>query len=579
MKKNTAIWHVMKYLKAYRGKLLLVLLTALISVPLGLLSPVLIGYAIDKILGSGRVDFAGITDIVILLLITATASAMMNWALQSLTRNISANVSQDMRREAFAAINKAPIARLDSQPHGELVSRLVNDADAVAEGIMQALAQLIPGAVTIVSTLILMCMLNWPIALIVIVITPLSILFARFIGVRTGKYFKKQAETQGAISSYVNEMIGNYSVVQAFGYEKAAGENFERLTEDYFDANFKATFYSSVGNPGTRFVNSIVYTAVGVFGAFYAISGGITVGGLSAFLNYANQYTKPFNEVTAVLTQIQGAITGANRLLGLMEWKPETPDEKNARAPIAAAGDVKARDVCFSYRKGKPLIQDLSFDVKPGQRIALVGPTGCGKTTVINLLMRFYEIDRGEILLDGFSIGQIKRDALRKRFGMVLQDTWLKEATVHENIAYARTDAPRDEVMAAAKNARADSFIRRLPKGYDTVIKSGGANLSAGQRQLLCIARIILAEPDIFILDEATSSIDTRTELSVQRALDSLMANSTSFIVAHRLSTIKNADMILVMDAGHVVERGTHKELLARDGFYAWIFKSQFQDA
>lgn len=579
MKQKGTVRRILVYLKHYRLKLILILLAALISVPLGLLAPILIGNAIDYAVGPGQVDFSAVLDTLVLLMACIVASVALSWAVQSLTRDISARVSQDMRRAAFKAINKAPISKLDTNSQGDLVSRLVNDADAVAEGLMQAVAQLIPGAVTIIATLVVMCMLNFPIALIVIVVTPLSILFARFVGVRTSRFFRKQAETQGAISGYINEMVGNQAVIQAFNYEGAAEQVFSGLADDYYEANFKATFYSSIGNPGTRFVNSIVYMAVGIFGSFYAISGGITVGGLSAFLNYANQYTKPFNEVTAVLTQIQGAISGAKRLFDVIDWKQEPPDAEEALSPTHSDGNVKAEHVYFSYQTNKPLLQDLNFSVKHGQRIALVGPTGCGKTTLINLLMRFYDIDSGEIFLDGNSIQTIKRDALRKLHGMVLQETWLKEATVHENIAYAKPNASRAEVEVAARTARAHSFISRLQGGYDTVITAGGANLSAGQRQLLCIARIVLAQPDIFILDEATSSIDTRTEISIQRALNTLMTDKTSFIVAHRLSTIQNADLILVMDAGRIVERGTHETLLDKNGFYARIFKSQFAES
>lgn len=578
-KHNGILSRLWMYLKAYRFRLIFILFAAVLSVPLGLLVPVLVGEAIDLAVGSGNVNFTGIFDILILILACTVASAFLAWAVQSMTQSVAAKISQDIRREAFKAINKAPIGKLDTSAHGDIVSRLVNDADAVAEGLTQALSQLIPGSVTIIATLIVMCTLNIPIALIVILVTPISIFFARYVGLHTSKYFKEQAGVQGEMSGLINEMVGNQLIIQSLGYEDSAAERFEELTDSYYKSNFNATFYSSVGNPGTRFVNSIVYLGVGIFGAFYAISGGITIGGLSVFLSYANQYTKPFNEVTAVLTQIQSAVTGAKRLLNITDWKPEQPDAENAEMPKSSGGNVKSENVNFSYVKGKPLIKNMNFNAQRGQRIALVGPTGCGKTTLINLLMRFYEIDSGDIKLDGSSIKNINRDSLRKLYGMVLQETWLKEATVHDNIAYAKPDSTREEVVMAAKTAYAHSFIRRLPEGYDTVIKSGGANLSAGQRQLLCIARIVLAKPDIFILDEATSSIDTRTEISIQRALDSLMEGHTSFIVAHRLSTIRNADLILVMKDGEIVERGTHDELLNKDGFYAWIFRSQFQES
>jgi len=579
MKNKGTVKRILTHLKPYRGRLLLVLLCAILSVPLGLLAPILIGEAIDRAIGAGNVNFEAILIILIQLLSCILASVALGWASQALTRTISAKVSQDLRRAALRSINEAPISKIDRSSHGDLVSRLVNDADAVSEGLLQAITQLIPGAVTILATLIVMCVLNLPIALIVIVVTPLSILFARFVGLRTGRYFREQAEAQGALSGYVNEMVGNQAVIQGLQFEEASAEHFADLTEAYYQANFKATFYSSAGNPGTRFVNSIVYMAVGVFGAFYAIAGGITVGGLSAFLSYANQYTKPFNEVTAVLTQIQGAISGAKRLFDVMDWETEQPDPPGARAPVHSDGHVKAEHVDFSYSKEKKLIQDLSFEAKPGMRIALVGPTGCGKTTLISLLMRFYEIDAGRVLVDGQNAAHIKRGALRGLYGMVLQDTWLKQATAHENIAYGKPSATRAEVEAAAKTALAHSFIRRLPKGYDTVLSAGGANLSAGQRQLLCIARIVLANPDMFILDEATSSIDTRTEIAIQKALRRLMRGRTSFIVAHRLSTIKEADLILVMEAGRIVERGTHEQLLQANGFYARLFRSQFEQA
>lgn len=576
MKKHV-IRHILRYLKPYRGTLIAAFAAALCSVPLGLLGPVLIGRAVDAAVGPGDVDFPAIFQALGLLMTTVCASALFSWGMQVLARKVSAQAAQDMRRDAYDRLNIVPLARLDTHKHGDLVARLVVDADIVSEGLLQAIAQLLPGVVTILSTIVVMCVLNLWIALVVILITPLSILFARFVGVRTSRFFHKQSDDQGRLSGYINEMVGNQPLVQALGFEEKAAEEFADLATDYYESNFKATFYSSIINPGTRFVNAIVYAAVAVFGALYAIAGGITVGGLSAFLAYANQYTKPFNEVTAVLTQMQSAMASAQRLLEIIGWEAERSDPEDAVRLTAAEGHVAAKQVYFSYTKDRPLIRDFTLDAKPGQRIALVGPTGCGKTTLINLLMRFYEIDSGEISVDGVPIDYIQKDSLRGRYGMVLQDTWLKQASVRENIAYAQPDASLAEVVEAAKTALAHSFIKRLPEGYDTVLDEGGSNLSAGQRQLLCIARIVLAKPDMLILDEATSSIDTRTEIAIGRAMDALMAGHTSFVVAHRLSTILNADQILVMEAGRIVEGGTHAALLEKDGFYAKLFKSQFQ--
>lgn len=577
MNTQQVIRHILRYLKPYRPTLLAAFAAALCSVPLGLLAPVLIGRAVDAAVGPGDVDFSTIIQSLGLLLTTVCASALFSWGMQWLARKVSAQAAQDMRRDAYDRLNVVPLSRLDTHKHGDLVNRLVVDADIVSEGLLQALAQLLPGIVTILATIVVMCILNLWIALVVILVTPLSILFARFVGVRTSAFFHKQSNDQGRLSSYINEMVGNQPLVQALGFEEKAAEEFAGLASSYYESNFKATFYSSIINPGTRFVNAIVYAAVAVFGALYAIAGGITVGGLSAFLTYANQYTKPFNEVTAVLTQMQSAIASARRMLEITGWEAERSDPEGAVRLTAVEGHVAAERVCFSYVKDRPLIRDFTMDAKPGQRIALVGPTGCGKTTLINLLMRFYEIDSGEISVDGVPIDYIQKDSLRGCYGMVLQDTWLKQASVRENIAYARPAASMAEVVEAAKTALAHNFIMRLPEGYDTVLEEGGSNLSAGQRQLLCIARIVLAKPDMLILDEATSSIDTRTEIAIGRAMDALMAGHTSFVVAHRLSTIQNADQILVMEDGRIVERGTHDALLEKGGFYARLFKSQFQ--
>lgn len=574
--KNATIRRLLTYLKPYRRSVAAALGAALVCVPLTLLGPVLVGGAIDAALGAGRVDFDVIKTQLTLYILCMAGAALAQWVMLVFTRKLSAWVSRDMRMAACERLNQVPLARLDTHPHGDIVSRLVNDSDAVAEGLLQGLGQLFPGAVTIVATFAIMLTLSPLIGFVVVAITPLSILFARFVGRRTAAYFMAQTQAMGAASSLVREMVGNQELVQAFGYGQRAAARYEEEDKRYFETNFKATFYSSVVNPGTRFVNAIVYAAVGCLGALYAISGGITVGGLSAFLSYANQYTKPFNEVSAVLTQLQGAVAGAARLFEVMDWPAQRPDAADAKAPRHSEGNVRAQDVDFSYTADRPLIEGFSLNAASGQRIALVGPTGSGKTTIINLLMRFYEIQAGQIFVDGEEIRNIQRASLRSLFGMVLQDSWLKKATVRENIAYGKPSATEAEIIEAAQSALAYSFIQRLPGGLDTVLDTGGNDLSAGQRQLLCIARIMLAKPDMLILDEATSSIDTRTELLVQKALERLMTGHTSFVVAHRLATVQGADLILVMRDGQIVERGKHEQLLSQDGFYAQLYNSQF---
>ena len=570
------IRRVMGYLAPYRGQLALGSACALCYVLFTLLGPVFIGRAVDCVLGPGEVDYRGVAFWLALLAASVLLASAFQWVTNVATRKISAWAANDMRREAFARINRVPLRYIDGHAHGDIVSRMVNDAEFVSEGILQALTQLLPGVATILGTLVIMAALNFAIAMVVVVVTPASIWFAGFVAKRTSHFFKAQSDAQGQLSGFVNEMVAGQDVVRAFGYEERCFARFDAISDEVYDTGLKSIFYSSITNPGTRFVNAIVYAAVVVFGAIAAVMGAISVGQLSSFLTYANQYTKPFNEVTGVITQLQSAVASAERLFAVIDAEPETPDAPDAKAPAGCEGAVDVEHVHFSYTPKVPLIEDFNLRVRPGQRIAIVGPTGCGKTTLINLLMRFYDVQKGAIRVDGVPVQDMKRSALRGLYGMVLQETWLKNATVRENIAYGRPDAPEEEIVAAARAAYAHSFIKRLPNGYDTVIAPGGGNLSAGQKQLLCIARIMLCQPDMLILDEATSSIDTRTEMLVQRAFEALMAGRTSFVVAHRLSTIQTADQILVMNAGHIVEQGTHEQLLAQGGFYAKLYYSQF---
>lgn len=578
MKKQT-LARVMRYTRPYRGQLVMGCVTALLSVAFTLLGPVFIGRAVDCVLGPGHIDFRGVAFWLALLAASTLAAGAAQWALGVYTRKVSALAANDMRLAAFENLSRLPLSYIDSHRHGDIISRMTNDTELVAEGLLQGLTQLLPGIATILGTLGIMMVLNPFIALVVVAVTPVSIWFAGFVAKRSAGFFIANSTAQGRLSGFVNEMVGGQDVVRAFGYEAECERQFADITDELYTTGLKSVFYSSITNPGTRFVNAIVYAAVGVFGAISAISGGITVGQLSSFLTYANQYTKPFNEVTGVLTQMQTALASAARLLEVIDETPETPDAPDALAPAACEGRVDVEHVSFSYTPKVPLIRDFTLHVKPGQRVAIVGPTGCGKTTLINLLMRFYDVDQGCIRVDGMPVRSMTRDALRGMYGMVLQDTWLKNTTVRANIAYGRPNASMEEIEAAARAAWAHGFIKRLPQGYDTVIAPGGGNLSAGQKQLLCIARIMLCRPQMLILDEATSNIDTRTEMLVQRAFETLMAGHTSFVVAHRLSTVRTADVILVMDSGHIVEQGTHEELLAKGGAYAKLYESQFAPA
>ena len=567
---------VLHKIRPYSAFVVCSLLVAAVSVAAQLYIPILCGDAIDKMLGKGNVDLAGVLRIAVSILVVAAVAALAQWLLSVCNNRITFSVSRDLRNEALRKIQTLPLSYLDSHPSGDIVSRMVADVDTFADGLLMGFTQLFSGILTIFGTLLFMLRENVPITLVVVCITPLSLVVAGFLAKRSYGYFQSQSTVRGRQTALVNEMIEGQKVVQAFGHEAESLAAFDEVNGQLQEVSLKAIFFSSLTNPATRFVNNIVYAGVGLVGALYAVRGGITIGQLSVFLSYANQYTKPFNEISGVVTELQNALACAARVFELLDAEDQVPEAENAAA-LQPDGHVQLQDVSFRYLPDRPLIEGLSLDVQPGQRIAIVGPTGCGKTTLINLLMRFYDVNGGSIKVSGTDIRDVTRASLRGSYGMVLQDTWLRAGTVRENIAYGKPDATMDEVIAAAKAAHAHSFIRRLPEGYDTVIAEDGGNISQGQKQLLCIARVMLCLPPMLILDEATSSIDTRTEVRIQKAFARMMQGRTSFIVAHRLSTIREADVILVMKDGHIVEQGSHDQLLAQGGFYAKLYNSQFE--
>ena len=575
-KHHGTIKRVGKLLLPYLHYLILSLVFAVITVGFTLYAPILIGDAVDFIVGKGQVDFGKILQILVKLAVIIGVTSVAQWLMNLCNNQITYRVVKDVRMNAFEHLQKLPLKYVDSHPYGETISRIITDVEQFSDGLLMGFSQLFTGVVTIAGTLAFMLSINVKISLIVIFITPLSLFVASFVAKKTYNMFKIQSETRAQMTSLVDEMVGNQKVVQAFGYGKRSLERFDTINEELKTCSIRAIFFSSITNPSTRFVNGLVYSGVGIFGAVLAMQGVITVGQLSCFLTYANQYTKPFNEISSVLTEIQNAFACAKRVFDFIDEEVETKDKEGALILQQTDGSMELQHISFSYRKDTPLLKDLNLHVKQGQKVAIVGPTGCGKTTLINLLMRFYDIDAGKIYVSGHDVKEITKDSLRANFGMVLQDTWLKSGTIAENIAYGKPEATRAEILEAAKAAHAHGFIKRMSDGYDTVISEDGGNLSQGQKQLLCIARVMLKLPPILILDEATSSIDTRTEIKIQEAFQKMMEGRTSFIVAHRLSTIKEADIILVMKDGNIVEQGNHEELLARNGFYAKLYQSQF---
>lgn len=575
-KKRTAALRTLHYIKSYTPLIVVSLLFAAVNVLLTLYIPIVVGDAIDLMIGAGRVDFAALKPLLIRVVACAATAALAQWLMSLINNRVTYCVVRDVRGAAFKKLQILPLSYIDSQGSGDIISRMVADVDQFADGLLMGFSQFFTGIMTIICTLVFMLKLNFGIALVVIFITPVSLFVAAFIAKRTYSMFNLQSRTRAEQTSLIDEMITEQKVVRAFGYEQHSQQRFDDVNERLRRHSLRATFFSSITNPSTRFVNALVYAGVGLTGALAAIGGGISVGGLSCFLNYAGQYTKPFNEISGVIAELQNALACAERIFDLIETEGETPDDGKTALPQPLRGEVRFEDVSFSYSPDRPLLQNINLDVRVGQHVAIVGPTGCGKTTLINLLMRFFDVNGGRIVIDGEDIRDVTRQSLRNGIGMVLQETWLQSGTIRDNITLGKPDATQEEVVAAAKAAHAHSFIKRLPKGYDTVIGEDGGSLSQGQRQLLCITRLMLCNPPMLILDEATSSIDTRTEQRIQRAFANLMEGRTTFIVAHRLSTIREADMILVMKDGNIIEQGTHAELLAADGFYRTLYNSQF---
>lgn len=576
MKKSDTMKRILMLVKPYRFELVGSLVFAIVSVALTLYAPILTGDAIDLMIAQGNVDFDGIVSILIKFAVAVFITAIAQWLMNLCNNRITYRVVKDIRIQTFNHLQKLPLSYIDSKQYGEIISRVVTDVDQFSDGLLMGFSQLFTSVVTIGATIGFMLSINVKITIVVVFITPLSLFVASYIARHSYEFFKQQSETRGDMTSLVEEMVGNQKVVQAFSYEDTAKERFDQINKKLQVCSVKAIFISSLANPCTRFVNGLVYTSVGITGAFAVIGGSLSVGQLSCFLSYANQYTKPFNEISGVVTELQNALASARRVFDLLDEAMEAPDVVNAIEIKEVDQRVELKDVSFSYKKDVPLITDLNLSVQPGQRVAIVGPTGCGKTTMINLLMRFYDVDSGSIQVSGKEIKALTRDSLRASYGMVLQETWLKNTTIRENIAYGKPDATEEEIVNAAKAAHAHSFIKRLPQGYDTVISEEGGNISQGQKQLLCVARVMLSLPPMLILDEATSSIDTRTEVRIQKAFANMMEGRTSFIVAHRLSTIKEADIILVMKDGHIIEQGNHKQLMAQGGFYSNLYNSQF---